>query len=48
MTEDNGGHLFVSVAAKWLASGTDDDESKQHDVNMDIYYLMWFTVTCHL
>ena len=25
-TEDNGGHSFVPIAAKWLASGTDDDD----------------------
>ena len=24
-TKDNGDHSFVSIAAKWLASGTDDD-----------------------
>jgi len=23
-TEDNGGHSFVPISAKWLASGTDD------------------------
>ena len=26
VTEDNGGHLFVPIAAKWLASGTDEDD----------------------
>ena len=25
-TKDNGGHSFVPIAAKWLASGTDDDD----------------------
>jgi len=25
MTEDNGTHLFVPIAIKFLASGTDDD-----------------------
>ena len=29
MTEDNGGHLFVPIAAKWLASGTDDDDDDE-------------------
>jgi len=24
MTEESGGHSFVPIAAKWLASGTDD------------------------
>ena len=24
MTEDSDGHLFVPIAANWLASGTDD------------------------
>lgn len=24
ITEDNGGHLFVHVATKWMASGIDD------------------------
>ena len=28
MTEDNGDHLFVPIAAKWLASGTDDDDDE--------------------
>ena len=27
MTEDNGDYLFVPIAAKWLASGTDDDDN---------------------
>src|SRR5688572_23899499 len=26
MTKDNGDNLFVPIAAKWLASGTDDDD----------------------
>ena len=26
MTKDNGDHLFVPLAANWLASGSDDDD----------------------
>jgi hypothetical protein len=26
MTEDNGDHLFVPIAAKWLASEADDEQ----------------------
>jgi len=26
MTEDNGGHLFVPIDAKWLVLGADGDE----------------------
>ena len=29
MTEDNGDHLFVPAAGKWLASGTDDDDDNR-------------------
>jgi len=30
MIEDNGNHLLVPIAAKWLASGTDaDDDDSQ-------------------
>ena len=25
-TEGNGGHSLIPITAKWLASGTDDDE----------------------
>jgi len=25
-TKENGGQSFVPIAAKWLASGTDDDD----------------------
>ena len=27
-TEDNGGHLFIPITAKWLASGTDDNDDE--------------------
>src|SRR6218665_2275898 len=26
-TEDNGGHSFIPITAKWLVSGTDDDDA---------------------
>ena len=35
MTEDNGYHLFVPIAAKWLASGTDDDDDDDDDDDND-------------
>ena len=31
MTEENGDHLFVPIAAKWLASETDDGGGDDDD-----------------
>ena len=28
LTKDNGGHSFVPITAKWLASGTDDGDDE--------------------
>ena len=33
--EDNGGHSFVSLAANWLALGTDDGEDDDGDDDDD-------------
>jgi len=30
VTDDNGDHLFIPIDAKWLISGTEDDDG--HDV----------------
>ena len=35
MTEDNGDHLFVPIATKWLASRTDDDDDDYDDDDDD-------------
>ena len=39
MTEENGDHLFVHIAAKWLASETDDydDDDGGDDDPMQIH-----------
>ena len=37
MTKDNGGHLFVPIDAKWLASGTDDES----DIYACLYGQTW-------
>ena len=31
MTEENGDHLFVPIAVKWLASATDDGGGDDDD-----------------
>jgi len=31
MTEHNGGHLFIPIAIKWLASATDDNDADDDD-----------------
>ena len=31
LINDRGGHLFVPIAAKWLASGTEDDDDDDDD-----------------
>jgi len=36
-TEDNGGHSFIPIAAKWLASGTDDDDENVMKYNGKIF-----------
>ena len=35
MTEDNGGNLFVPIAAKWMTSGTTDDDHDDDDDDED-------------
>ena len=35
VTEDNGRHLFVPIAAKWLAWETDDDDDGDDDDDDD-------------
>lgn len=39
MTENNGGHFFVPISAKWLVSG-DDDEDDDDDVLFLKYLLV--------
>ena len=42
LTEDSGCHSFVLIAAKWLASGTDDVDD---DVYMCVYmYVCMYTL----
>jgi len=41
--EDNGDHLFVPMAAKWLTSGTDVDEVLN---SMQFSPMYWSTVVC--
>jgi len=49
-TEVNGGHSFVLIAAKWLASGTDDDDDDIHLYYPPITFLKppHWSVTDHL
>src|SRR5688572_28750095 len=47
MTEDKGDHLFVPIAAEWLASDTDDDDDDYDDGvgdrNIEISVMMMYS-----
>src|SRR6218665_4037202 len=32
MTKGNGSYLFIPIATKWLASGTDDDDEEEDKI----------------
>src|SRR6218665_1414039 len=47
MTKDNGSYLFIPIATKWLASGTDDDDDEEEDKIIHTHtYIPSFCSTC--